>query len=58
MALAPQAYLARLIALLAAWRRNATETRCLAEMSDYNLKDIGLSRDAGTRETTTLLWRR
>jgi len=39
-----RARLRRWVDLLLAWRRCAAERRYLADLNDYYLKDIGLSR--------------
>jgi uncharacterized protein YjiS (DUF1127 family) len=42
---------------IAVWRRRARERKRLAEMSDYALKDIGLSRADAWQEYSKPFWR-
>jgi|RhiMethySRZTD1v2_1073278.scaffolds.fasta_scaffold03408_6 uncharacterized protein YjiS (DUF1127 family) len=43
---------------LLAWHQSAAEQRYLADLSDRDLRDIGLSRDEVVRESTQSFWRR
>jgi len=53
-----RARLRRWLGLLLAWRRCAAEQRYLASLSDYHLKDIGLSRSDATEDAINPYWRR
>jgi len=53
-----RSHAARLRDLLVAWRQDAAEQRYLADLSDYYLKDMGLSRDDVAHDSTRSFWRR
>jgi uncharacterized protein YjiS (DUF1127 family) len=44
-------------AVLANWERRARSRRELAELSEYSLRDIGLTRADVVRETSKPFWR-
>lgn len=48
---------ARVFAVLAAWRRRARSRADLARFSDYELRDIGLTRAEVERECLKPFWR-
>ena len=52
-----QARLRRWVGRFLAWRRCAAERRYLASLSDYHLKDIGLSRSDAMDDSTNSYWR-
>lgn len=58
MELTLRACLSGLVHLVSAWRRHAAEQRYLAELNDYYLKDVGLTRDDTMRDSTESFWRR
>jgi uncharacterized protein YjiS (DUF1127 family) len=47
----------QLVSGLVAWQERAQQRLALAEMTDRDLQDIGLSRDDIERETAKPLWR-
>jgi uncharacterized protein YjiS (DUF1127 family) len=55
--LAPRAWLTRAFELALIWLERARQRRQLAELSDYMLKDIGLSRADVAGETAKAFWR-
>jgi uncharacterized protein YjiS (DUF1127 family) len=54
---AAQEFLTALFDLFAAWRERARQIRDLQQMSDRELKDIGLSRADVEREASIPFWR-
>lgn len=48
----------RLLVLFAAWRSHAAERRYLVGLSEYHLKDIGLSRSDVTPDSAPQFWLR
>ena len=50
------AYAIRLFSVLQAWNERARQRRRLSELDDRLLADIGVSRDAVTREIAKLPW--
>jgi len=53
-----RAFLSRLAKLISDWRQSAADEHCLAGLSDYYLKDIGLSRSDEVRDPRELFWHR
>jgi len=49
--------LADLLTTLDLWQQRVRQRRALARLSDYNLKDVGLSRADVEREVTKPFWR-
>jgi uncharacterized protein YjiS (DUF1127 family) len=47
----------RLLAVLAGWIERARQRRCLADLSDRSLKDIGISRYDALHEARKPFWR-
>lgn len=53
-----RAFLSRLAKAISDWRQSAADGNRLADLSDYYLKDIGLSRGDEVRDPRELFWRR
>ncbi len=53
----PASVLVRLASVIVAWERRARERRALAEMPEYMLKDLGISRVDARREAEKPFWR-
>lgn len=50
-------HLGRLPGILREWRQRARSRRYLVEMSDRDLKDVGISRSEADREADLPFWR-
>jgi uncharacterized protein YjiS (DUF1127 family) len=53
-----QAWVPRLLVLLAGWRERARQRRALARLDDHLLRDIGISRGEAQREASRWPWLR
>jgi uncharacterized protein YjiS (DUF1127 family) len=49
--------LARLVGLVGLWHERARQRRALAQLSDAQLRDIGISRSAARQEASQPFWR-
>jgi|GEM_PF-1924388 len=46
----------RVLAVLSEWRRRHRTRKQLSQMNDYQLRDIGVSRDEASREANLPFW--
>ena len=53
-----RSFIGRVRDLLLAWRQSAAEQRYLANLSERDLRDLGLSRDDEARDSAQFFWRR
>ena len=54
---AMEAFVGRILDAVAAWKKRIHDRRLLSELSEWERRDIGLSRETLDDETSTPFWR-